>query len=279
MCGIVGHVSYDTTGTDLGVCSLLEEMLIVDTVRGKDSTGAFWKDRLKAQVMYQKDVVDGGTFVHTKLGDCAFLSVDWMVGHNRAATLGGVSEESAHPFAHKNLIGVHNGTIHGYKALWPGIEGVNDSDTLYAALNEVDATADAITEFLAQIHSGAYALVWFDHRTEKLHFVRNAQRPLHFVETEREGLFFASEGMMLKWLTERCLSIGKIGKVWSLATNTLMSIDTKDWSVETAAYTPDTAPLSNLGTRYNATSANQRALDEWGYNNETGEWSWNTSGV
>jgi hypothetical protein len=115
------------------------------------------------------------------------------VGHNRKATFGTISRENAHPFCEKNIVLVHNGTVQDHKTM-ANVEV--DSHAICHRIGEVGAQA-ALKEL-----KGAYALVWYDITTKKLHLARNNERPLVFVNTE-DYFAFASEGYMLGWLLRR----------------------------------------------------------------------------
>lgn len=99
----------------------------------------------------------------------------FLIGHCRSATKGKISVDNAHPFNFKNVIGVHNGTIHGKFPHSDEFE--TDSEALYKNIDElgIKAGLEAAIGF-----SGAFALAFYDKKTKELCFTRNDKRPLHF---------------------------------------------------------------------------------------------------
>lgn len=189
MCGIVGLISRRSNGFFSIDMEMLENLLVLDTLRGMDSTGAFCIAAGK-QVMAVKHASHP---LHT------FRSNEWnkfrqkvinsgriVVGHNRKATQGAVNSENAHPFIENNIILVHNGTLRGHKEL---ADKDVDSHAVCHAFSErgVDAVLPTI--------DGAFAFVWWDTKKERLFAVRNDERPLSIVVTE-EAYAIASEPWM-----------------------------------------------------------------------------------
>ena len=85
------------------LAKFLRQALIIDTLRGEDSTGMFFVPHTTREgevADWVKKVGDGYSFVEDelyaermrKLADYKYL-----VGHNRAATQGAVNVENAHP--------------------------------------------------------------------------------------------------------------------------------------------------------------------------------------
>ena len=116
MCGLVGFVTEAgyTLATDRK--SFITEGLIVDTLRGEDSTGVMYGAPKCTLAGYYKQAVDGYTFTEDdkfkKLRDSVGKH-RFMAGHNRAATRGAVTADNAHPFREGDVTLVHNGTLRG----------------------------------------------------------------------------------------------------------------------------------------------------------------------
>src|SRR5438876_957633 len=110
MCGIVGVVSKDGGMYSLQK-DIFEEMLYADALRGMDSTGVFSVTR-KNQVKVVKQAVEPGLFLKTKsyasFKDGLNSKTQFMVGHNRKATVGDVVSKNAHPFVKDGIVLVHN---------------------------------------------------------------------------------------------------------------------------------------------------------------------------
>lgn len=223
MCGIVGIIGSMTQQR----AKLFKHMLVADTVRGKHSTGVFAIDKDNAW-SYVKRAVSGGQFVLEN--DLDNLSKGWdtasnnvLIGHNRAATIGEVTTKNAHPFVFENVIGVHNGTLDTEAGLVRQDDDGNvypvDSQRLYATLNKTPV--EEVPKFLETI-DGAYTLVWWDARTNRVYMARNKERPLAIGRTAF-SIMIASELGMLQWLVGKVLGTAikvdyeelPIGEMWS----------------------------------------------------------------
>lgn len=201
MCGLVAVVLKGNSGFTTVTQKVFEEMLFMDALRGPDSTGTFLVDK-GGDVTVIKDSIPSWDFLCTKsyldnIDKPAFQSGKALVGHNRKATMGKVNAQNSHPFTvNKELVLVHNGTLPGHKHL--GDTEV-DSEAIAQYIHDKwdeDADADAKAKVLAHI-GGAWALIWYDTRTNVLNFVRNNQRPLCYAETTSE-FFFSSEAGILE---------------------------------------------------------------------------------
>jgi hypothetical protein len=205
MCGIVSIVKKKPGTWAFLDTELLREMLVVDSIRGADSTGVF-------------GITDAGNAEYVKIASHPFnllrstaykdfenklISVGRAaVGHNRKATEGAVNNTNAHPFSFGHIILVHNGHISNFRSLMHlrdrekhGV--VVDSHAIAALLATVPDPIDVIKE----LH-GAFALVWYNAKTRKLSMCRNEQRPLHFAQGEH-SMYIASEPGTLGWLLGR----------------------------------------------------------------------------
>ena len=94
MCGIVavfGDIS-------IKVEQAFKQMLIMDSVRGLDSTGVAVIDR-NGDVSVIKEVGNPFYLLDSDLFDKAMRgSHKGLIGHNRAATTGKILRKNAHPF-------------------------------------------------------------------------------------------------------------------------------------------------------------------------------------
>lgn len=195
MCGIVGMVGDVTIADSL----LIRNLLLLDQVRGIDSTGV-------AQIPFGKDVQPivekelGGPTNLWDYGDSQLFTTSGrlkrvgrgFIGHNRAATVGAVDKKSAHPFTFGNITGVHNGTLSEYSDIKHGETFDVDSQYLINSIDKV-----GIKETWSNFY-GAATVVWWDNKEQTLNFIRNLQRPMELVEFKRgRGLAFASEDWML----------------------------------------------------------------------------------
>jgi len=201
MCGIVGCISKGKYGFNYKNIKAFESLLFLDTLRGDDSTGVFAVDNL-GNVGIAKEAVTGEVFLKSKEWDkfsSELFKSGWaVVGHNRKATRGKVSDENAHPFwVEDKLVLVHNGSFFGSHNHIKNVEV--DSNAIAHLLAEKGN--DNIEEALQKVNA-AYALVWYDVENKKLNVIRNNHRPLHFVEAD-DAWYFASELGMLDFVMSR----------------------------------------------------------------------------
>lgn len=211
MCGLVG-VAGDLAARDNDV---FKELLWADTLRGGHSTGAAFieghgrkctlvkQPGSPLQIMGRKEFTDANNSWRTNV----------IIGHNRFATVGGHTEENAHPFAFSNIVGAHNGTLdpRARKILPDNEKFGTDSEALYHSLNELDPV-----EVMAEM-SGAWALTWYDRRNHTINFLRNNQRPLHYCFNKAgDVMYWASESGMLRWILSRERRNVETGPIYEL---------------------------------------------------------------
>lgn len=210
MCGIVGYVTAEKHAAGMQKRdSFMEQGLIIDVLRGEDSTGIMFGKKEHSVAGWLKSSLPGHQFVRTKNYDQVekdSYSYWFMVGHNRAATLGSISNDNAHPFNHEGVVGLHNGTIRGNMDALPmsRTECKVDVDSHAVIMNIAQvAPGDVRKDILSQI-DGAFMLVWYDQRDLSLNFARNNTRTFHIAQSyTQHSLFFASEAGQLQWLNQR----------------------------------------------------------------------------
>lgn len=206
MCGLVGWLTAEKGSDSYDRRKFIDQALIMNTVRGGDSTGVFvvenhWKHGETPVSNWRKQCSGGYEFIispeYKALWHAAkAMDYKYCVGHNRSATSGGVVIEAAHPFTEGPITLVHNGTVK--KEYQADKELANDSHEICWKLS-TNSTESVIKEL-----DGAFALIWHDARDDSLNFVRNAQRPLHMAKAAgNDTIYFASEAEMLYWLDKR----------------------------------------------------------------------------
>jgi Glucosamine 6-phosphate synthetase, contains amidotransferase and phosphosugar isomerase domains len=206
MCGIVGLYGKGTSQYPASKRNWMLEALVVDSIRGYDSTGLAWlpKNNTDEVRVYKKDVA-GYDFVQLKpvlrMAD-SLTSCLGLMGHNRSATKGIVTSANAHPFIHKHITLVHNGTVSNAEWLITGKDkpkGITvDSDYVSHAFS-----LEEPNDILPRL-AGSYSLVWFDSDTRTLHFARNDARPMFIIfDAQDEVMYYGSELRMLEFLAER----------------------------------------------------------------------------
>ena len=172
--------------------AIFKQLLIVDSLRGVDSTGIAVVSRTN-EVKIAKDVGNPYDLFDNKSFDKAFLGANRVcIGHNRWGTVGGTNRKNAHPFQYDHITGVHNGTLKNKYALQDGHKFDVDSQALYSHISD-NGLKDAIG-----LVEGAWSLVWWDDVEQTLNFLRNEERPMCWTRSkDGKVLFFASEAWML----------------------------------------------------------------------------------
>lgn len=190
MCGIVGFLSAFKNGFDYHEAQAFRDMVVIDTLRGYDSTGVFGVDNL-GNVGLLKAAMTGAEFVRTKEYDAYDTKIInsgvFAVGHNRWATRGVVNDKNAHPFCVDDKIFlVQNGTYKGDHRHHA------DTEVDTEAIAHVLAQEDDVETALQSINA-SYALVWYNTKNKTLYMIRNTERPLYIAYTRDGGTMFASE--------------------------------------------------------------------------------------
>jgi predicted glutamine amidotransferase len=237
MCGLVAFITKNSHGLTKDQVDAFDNLLFIDALRGMDSTGVFMVER-NGDMELAKEATPSFVYRSTPeykaLMQTAYRSGRALVGHNRAATRGVITDQNAHPFVVDDRITlVHNGTLYGdFKKLTT--ENV-DVDS-HAIAHKIHECGDDVEAALQQI-DGAYALIWHDFKNNTLNFIRNEQRPLHYVEV-KDGWIWASEANMLAWILAR-YDFEPIGDIALLTPGTLTTFNfaNNSWNVDSKKIT------------------------------------------
>ncbi len=207
MCGHVGMAGHFEHKDEM----TLKKLLIYDYFRGPDSTGL-------AALRHNGDIkIAKGAVNPLDLFDMqrykeasGYSSARVFLGHNRAATKGGVNNINAHPFQFGNIVGAHNGTLsaktHAKMNTLAGEEFAVDSMSIFAAIEKVGI--ESVIEAMKMPNDqgkcdDAYALVWINTEEGTLNFIRNGERPLWFAyQKDFKKIFWSSEFQFIRAAVE-----------------------------------------------------------------------------
>lgn len=196
MCGQIG-----IAGTiEAKALKVFHDMLIFNTVRGRDSTGVAGVDRDTGRIpkdthLFKLPGPASQLQEFKRYDDVARLGKSVIMGHGRAATVGKINRANSHPFEFDNVIGTHNGTISwaDKKALKYHERYDTDSEALYAQLSE-----EGVQPVITSLEGGAWSLCWYDKTDHSMNFLRNKERPLVFgLINDNKTLIWASEAWMI----------------------------------------------------------------------------------
>lgn len=227
MCGIVGVVVKANNGLIQKTENTFYDMLYADALRGFDSTGIIgvekdstWHIAKEAsEAAWAAPQIKGGD-----IGKKLWQTGKAIIGHNRKKTQGSITDTNAHPFNVGNHFAmVHNGTLHGHKQL---ADTEVDSEALAIVLQKAFEKEDFKEDLEKQLGKvyGAYAVALYDQHKHTVYCLRNAERPLAYVEAD-DAFYFASEGMMLYWILSRNgYDLSKL-ELKTLPVHSLMAID------------------------------------------------------
>lgn len=227
MCGIIGVATNFSNGFGYNEVNAFQDMLIIDSMRGLDSTGVFGVDK-HSNVEILKSTHHGLDFVMTpdfkEFRSKVSQKGMFAVGHNRAATKGSIKDENAHPFwVDDKIILVQNGTVRGnHQKLAKGATEVEvDSEAVAHLLSEEADIAKALRTL-----DSAYSLVWFNTETHKLHIIRNTERPMFYALGKNTGMLFASEEPTLDYVIKKHAI--PVQAVKALPPHTLLTLELDD---------------------------------------------------
>lgn len=200
MCGLVMLITKSKNGFTQTQQNIFNSLLYLSGgFRGADGAGAFVVDNI-GNVKMAKDAAIVHDFLRTteydKLESAAYQDGWAMVGHNRSATKGAITDENAHPFViDDKLVLVHNGTFNGSHKHIKDTEV--DSEAIGHALLEEPDVAEALKKINA-----AYALIWYDVENKAIKLIRNNARPLWYLEID-SSYIYASEECFLDFVIKK----------------------------------------------------------------------------
>lgn len=194
MCGIAGYIKGNNSHFSHKELDIFNTLCILNETRGIDSTGFMSCNNNLDSIHYKTALSHSEAMKRESPNLKKFFdeSERFLIGHTRAATIGKVNKENAHPFVHGDFTGLHNGTI---KGIFPHKEDFEtDSEALIYNINHFGSVSQGIAK--SYTWHCAFATVIYNSKTKELTFARNKDRPLHFCYYKND-LLFASEEWML----------------------------------------------------------------------------------
>jgi hypothetical protein len=257
MCGIVGAVLHYNGGFITQTEDCFYQMLYADALRGWDSTGVIAVEK-DGSFHIAKEASEASffwpTFKNSDVGKRMWNEGKVLIGHNRKKTLGAIKDETAHPFVVDDTFAmVHNGTLINHKKF---ADTDVDSEALAIVLKkalEQDNYREALETTLGEV-LGAYAVAIYDQKKEKVHLLRNKERPLAIIKTDN-ATFFASEPMMALWILARNNYVMNKVVVEDVSPDTLYTYDLlkNEWKKE--AFSPKKPTLKPTTSSTGSVSA------------------------
>jgi hypothetical protein len=195
MCGLFGGAGPHL---DKAAVDRIVQLGIVSQLRGLDSTGILSCFREDGKIHFKiiKDVMHSTDFLNSRKirGHLEDKKPFVIAGHCRAATVGAVNYDNAHPFGLGKILGMKNGTV-------PSIRGKKPDETDSKAMLRI-IQDEGVEEAVRASSGGGYAVVWADSRDLSLNFLRNIGRPL-YIMTTGDAIYWASEYDMLHFVRSR----------------------------------------------------------------------------
>lgn len=225
MCGHLGIIS--TKKLDDKMVEAYATMMQLSVPRGKDSAGTLAIERKKDGLYFavRKKAQHPYDYLRDQATKTFLSSTNHaLLGHVRWATIGGVTEGTAHPYhirpkkdEHEELIGFHNGTIRSYK------EGADltDSERFYKRVSEL-----GFREALEELpKDSAYAFVYFSIQDGDFTFFRNDRRELFMAASkDNTTLIYASEKRFITAALSYAECLDEFHEPGALPRNTLLRL-------------------------------------------------------
>ena len=250
MCGLHGVIVANLVNAKYE--AFLADAFVTNQVRGIDSSGI--ATVTKDGVSLYKNTVGGSAFVQEKRTKDVLKEANTShaitMCHVRAATIGKVTHDNAHPFwtelDGREIVGCHNGTL----TVDREENNPYGTDSEWAIGEILESGKQAFTKF-----KGAFAFTWWDSADpDTLNIACNHQRDVHVVFLKNGGMLYASEAGMLYWLAERN-NLSMEGPVRKLAPMQWYKFPVKNPSGFTKEDIPDAVYAPQvLRTTYTATS-------------------------
>ena len=203
MCGLYGVHSRRMGAVHT---KIFKHLAFLSLKRGLDAAGMVvvkrqkYKGKQRLYVEWARRAANAAIFYNSSDAKDLMASSNKvvMMGHNRDATSGELSVEAAHPHEHKDIIGLHNGTIFD-AAYNPSGQFVSDSDRFIHGIAH-----RGLVPTTQAMSNGHFALTYLDSSDSCIYMVRNFRRPLFLMWTkDKNTLTWASEITFLEEVADR----------------------------------------------------------------------------
>lgn len=173
MCGLIGVVSNTKSGLFTVDAEIFSSMLVINSLRGFHSTGAFAIKLRENETEWAKTLGSPYMAFNTpsfkKILDNIHIRYRSVIGHGRYATRGNVIEENAHPFEVGKITLVHNGTlVNGHK--FPEFHKFPVDSQFFAWYVNEHGIEKAYRDI-----EGAIATIFYNKETDSLQAIRNTE--------------------------------------------------------------------------------------------------------
>jgi len=273
MCGIVGVGCFHQQGLWYNQVTMFRQLLVADSLRGIDGAGIVRVSK-QGETSWQKGKGSGFDLLRMKdvnswLEKSAVDCDKFLIGHNRAASVGNKTHTNAHPFSVDHITLVHNGFI-------------SNLSEFGKKANKFDCDSEGLTYAIAKKGlkkvlenlKGAYSIVLFDEKEKTLSFARNKERPMYIsVNTQRNVLLFGSELPMLQWIVARTNNTLDHNEIKELPIHTLLQFDLEGNRTEIAYEPPKVIYSTPPSTTYVSGGEDDETLWDWSFDPQTKVWA------
>lgn len=187
MCGIYGYIGKPNKTTK----QVIRALAVLNEARGKDSCGlaVITKDSVQVE---KKAQLATQFYLQHKPEQLIPNEFAIVMGHNRLATTGAITDDNAHPFQVGDYLFTHNGVIFNHWQLEEqyGVEVQVDSQMIGHALNQVTEEREAFEKHVTGWYTAPYVNL-HDRETLK---IATHQAPLAFaILPGHQGLYYSSD--------------------------------------------------------------------------------------
>ena len=170
MCGLTGWIGESNVSKNqrLRRARVLEGLLMANADRGTDASGVGVIHTSGPEAIYKKAVssynlVEDDAFGRIIRAPDACLAI----GHTRWGTMGENTDQNAHPYVERHIVGAHNGIIWNHEELSSALDGYKplriDSQVAFRLLSSIEPKAKKIVQAIP-LMKGSLALTWYDER-------------------------------------------------------------------------------------------------------------------